>query len=1289
MWTVVLFVLVCLGALPAHGAMPMDEAFRIDRWGEAAGLGQGTVTSIAQDPQGYLWVGTFGGLMRFSGEQFVNGPSVAGDNRLLVRLTALFQDGPVLWVGMQTDGVWQMVDGQYLAVSQPQTLSGATIWSIQASQRGGIVVTSSAGTFHRDPSGVWTVLGFVNGQRTEELLGPDMMMSSESGLWRLKPGGAAELVVDTITRATATDPWGGLWVLGEKGLALYDGDEEYLPEAALRHPAGVGGQFIEDAQGRVWVGIGDQLFMLGSWGEARSRMRSGEPVAVAEMDLPGEVRSAFVDRDDQLWIGLVGEGLMRISARPYSRLPVVDEEDGTVLRWGAGPLSGFGSRLWVAMECDKLLELRGREVLAQHTVGEAAHIRSTCISALAASADGGAFVGTQGRVLRLDDGVWSNVRVDPPLWPSELVTLLQVDWAGQLLMGTDEGRLFQGSPDQGALRLVPTPSELGQIKAALREPVGLSLGTTRGLWLQRAGEWILLSGAAGFAPGEVRHLHRDERGVLWGATYGGGLGYVVDEHIGRLNTQDNGLTDGFLSAIIDDGQGGLWLQGNRGMAHLSRPEIESVLYQQAEKLSVQQVPVGEANGYAQPSAWADPSGQVWLATTDGAVQFDMSAAMEPIQPGAVHVEEVEVGGHVYSAPSGPIDVPPEQGRALTVKFSSPVLNPLRTTRYAWRLLPEGAKGALVAFGRPSLEDSVRFADLAPGRYRFQVYAVASDDLQGALQELVFTIPPTLWERTSVRVGSLLLALLLVVGVVRFRLKEVEKRNTLLREEVLQRKAAELRLQDQKLYYRGIFETAGNAFLLYDDAGTCLDVNPEACRLFGGSRTELTSTPAESLGLAAIDTESVGQPRSCRRCDGGTFVGRVARVALRVGDENRVLVSVVDLTELMEVRDEQERLQAQLQTSRRIEALGRLAGGVAHDMNNVITAVLGNIVLIEEANVEGDEEIAESVHEIRASAERGTRLVRRLLAFGRQRGSGRERLDPDAVAQDMKKMLVRLLPEDIRLVVVPGSPGPVQIDRTELEQVLLNLVTNAGDAMPQGGQVTVRTFRDGPWVCLEVQDQGMGMAPDVRAQVYEPFFTTKSVVRGTGLGLATVRDIVNGAGGTIQLRSVPGQGTAFSVRFPLASVDVPVPAEPEPVHQLPLLRGDGEGILLVDDDDQVRRAMVIPLRRAGYRVVDFGNPVAAVAWMEHHCGEIDLVLTDVVMPEMNGRELSDQLRLLRPDVPVLFVSAYTDRVMLDRGIDGTAENILSKPFSPAELATRVRRLLGPSRVCEPQGASPMA
>ena len=376
------------------------------------------------------------------------------------------------------------------------------------------------------------------------------------------------------------------------------------------------------------------------------------------------------------------------------------------------------------------------------------------------------------------------------------------------------------------------------------------------------------------------------------------------------------------------------------------------------------------------------------------------------------------------------------------------------------------------------------------------------------------------------------------------------------------------------------------------------------------------------------------------------------------------------------------LEDQLRQSQKMEAIGRLAGGIAHDFNNLLSVVIGRTERLRESIPAADQPLAL----VTETAQKAAALTRQLLAFGRQQVLAPRVLDLGTVVRELAPMLRRLVREDIEIVLESSAAGHVEADPVQVEQVVINLVVNATDAMPYGGRLTIEVAGAmlnghvdgrrvgapaGRYVALRVADTGVGMDEGTLAQIFEPFFTTKEVGKGTGLGLATVYGIVTQSNGDIRVNSTPGRGTTFTVYLPHVDAPLPTPAPPPP-PRVRLAPGT-ETILLVEDQPDVRGLMRDDLSERGYRVIAAGNPAEALGLVSAMTDPIDLLITDVVMPGMSGLQLADELRAKRPDLKVLFMTGHSQETVAGLG-SAHGASLLQKPFTPRVLAERIREAL---------------
>ena len=395
---------------------------------------------------------------------------------------------------------------------------------------------------------------------------------------------------------------------------------------------------------------------------------------------------------------------------------------------------------------------------------------------------------------------------------------------------------------------------------------------------------------------------------------------------------------------------------------------------------------------------------------------------------------------------------------------------------------------------------------------------------------------------------------------------------------------------------------------------------------------------------------------------------------------------IDLTERKQAEEARAKLEEQLRQAQKMETVGRLAGGVAHDFNNILTAILGYAELLL-VRFNPDDGQRRYVEQIRIAAERAASLTQQLLAFSRKQMLQPKVLNLNVQVTHIEKMLYHLIGENIELVtLLDPQLGQVEADPSQIDQVVMNLAVNARDAMPKGGKLTIETknvvldetyarqymeVKPGPYVMVAVSDTGIGMDAETQAHLFEPFFTTKEVGKGTGLGLATIYGIVKQSGGHIWVYSEVEQGTTFKIYLPRLAETVEM--EAQPTNAAEVQRGD-ETILLVEDADMVRKLTQSILAQNGYKVLEARDGHEALRVCQEYPGPVHLLLTDVVMPGLSGRELAEQLALSHPKMKILYMSGYTDDTIIHHGLLGPGTVFLQKPFSPAALTQKLREVL---------------
>ena len=555
--------------------------------------------------------------------------------------------------------------------------------------------------------------------------------------------------------------------------------------------------------------------------------------------------------------------------------------------------------------------------------------------------------------------------------------------------------------------------------------------------------------------------------------------------------------------------------------------------------------------------------------------------------------------------------------------------------------------------------------------------------------LIFHEPLSLWDTLLLNVSPyqavarIMVTVLFIVG------------GTVVATFFYKRKKAEKDLKESEARYRSLAENFPNgALFLFDRQYLCLVANGKAFAQMGIRSDQVVGRILEKIFPELwesikphLDAALQGRETQFQTTiNGRTFSNQALPVINAQGDLlGQGVVIAQDVTEQLRLQEEKETFESQYYQAQKVEAIGRLAGGVAHDLNNLLAPIIGygEILLLDAKH---DDKTRESLSQILKAGLRARDLVSQLLAFSRKQTLEYKPVDLNRTVTDFEKLLRRTIREDIEFeMLLAPSIGTVQADRGQIEQVIMNLVVNAQDAMPDGGKLTIETgeafldeeyavihrgVKPGKYVVLAISDTGHGMDAATREQIFDPFFSTKGEF-GTGLGLATVYGIVTQHGGNIWTYSEPGQGTTFKVYLPIPR-EIQSESEVER-KSITNLQGT-ENVLLVEDNEQVRNLVSDILKRYGYTVLAASSGEDALKVMESHNGRLDLLLTDVVMPGMNGRELYEIAVKHFPDIKVLYMSGYTDNVIAHRGILDEGILFIQKPFTAQGLALKVRKAL---------------
>ncbi|MBN2530910.1 MAG: response regulator [Deltaproteobacteria bacterium] len=539
-------------------------------------------------------------------------------------------------------------------------------------------------------------------------------------------------------------------------------------------------------------------------------------------------------------------------------------------------------------------------------------------------------------------------------------------------------------------------------------------------------------------------------------------------------------------------------------------------------------------------------------------------------------------------------------------------------------------------------------------------------------------------------------------------RKLEQKVLEMESEIQAHQETQKKLHESEEKFRNIFQKHLAVKLIIDpDNGDIVEANEAAEKFYGWTGDQLRQMRIQDINILSSDEVNEAMKKAStmertrfefrhRLSDGSIKDVEVFSSRIDIKEKSLLHSIIHDITEHKRSEEERESLRAQFIQAQKMESVGQLAGGVAHDFNNMLSVILGQTELAL-SRISPKDPLHAVLGEILNAANRSADITRQLLAFARKQTIAPKVLDMNAIVADMLKIIKRLIGEDIVLTWLPADDlWSVKIDPSQIEQILANLCINARDAIGGVGRITIEThsvafgtadcaahedFLPGDFVLLTVSDDGSGMDSETQSHIFEPFFTTKAKGEGTGLGLATVYGIVKQNGGFINTYSEPGVGTTFRIYFPrhLVTADNIVR---EIVTETPLSRG--ETVLLVEDEEPIRAMGCAMLESLGYRTMIAATPTEAIRMAQECDGRIDLLFTDVVMPEMNGRDLANRLHSRYPDIGILFMSGYTSDVIAQRGILEDGINFIQKPFSMRNLGIKLREVLEGSQTASDYG-----
>ncbi len=1293
----------------------VKDSFILSVWqSDRSDLPDYAFTTAAQTPDGYLWFGSFQNVSRFDGKQFTifdasTTHDLPGD---LVRALITDPSG-ALWAGTDK-GVARWKDGQWKSYTSAQGLPpDGLVWSIATDSRSNVWACTGTQIYQLKDDRFVLIHGPDRGADNSRV---NCKVGSDDTLWiysyhyvgALRNGSWQPIVSgkDNYVSGVCAGANGGLWVTDYSHARLWkDGKwsrELLIPEAFRDNSFGP----FEDSQGNLWLGGYDNGVVV--------FLTDGRVLGCTTADglENNSTLTIFEDWQGQIWIGSNGGGLARLRIRNVTTFDVSEGLTQSIVDTMA---EVFPGHYLVGTHGGGALPFDGRK-FGPAIIGPAAPDTSTVgqlsqrswVHSLVNDSTGASWAGTYGDGLfRYSNSVVEHFPLKAPDY--DIIYAMLVDSKDRLWLGTEAGLVCR---DKGQLTYYGTNSGLpspvnGKFRSLAEDGQGnIWVGGPYTEPLRLEGDRFAPVAAPVSNGWPVYAFFTSRDGSLWISTSQRRLLRLLTGHW-TVYAEKDGYPNALATAILEDDSGNIWLGAGNGIIRLSRATLDAIAAGQNTQLECVLFDKGDGMKSAlchrgfQPAGFKSSDGRLWFATMHGLDMVDPRHVVVKSRPALTWIEKAECDtGTILPLQRGSpphFTVPPGSKR-LTIYYAGIDLTASEDLQYQYRR--DGLDKEWVNAGT---EHVARLFDLRPGHYSFTVRASNKQGTWSQAQATVaFDVQPFVWQTAWFRTVALLLLMAGVAatvwGVVSARHRR-DAQERALKEERAQ-SAALLKAKEATEHalrrFEAVLENASFVAIQGCDLhGTIVHWNAASEVLFGYSRKEALGARLQDLVLAKKHVaefekllEKVRQTSqacppsewSVRARSGAERLVYLSAFAIR-GERNAIEIFCmeVDITERKE-------LEIELRQAQKMEAIGQLAGGVAHDFNNILTVIQGNVGLMLEDYADAPAEMIASLEEVAGAANRAANLIRQLLAFGRRQLLNTAPLELNQSVDSLSKMLRRVLGEHIALQVQFSPDRPwIMADPSMVEQIILNLAVNARDAMPNGGTLAVSTAlirvdqeyirhhpeaREGEFARLSVADTGCGMAESTLNRIFEPFFTTKEMGKGTGLGLATVYGITKQHQGWVEVQSKPGQGAAFSVFFPTCP-----PGKTEAKAAPAIVRGGSETILVVEDEPEVRGLVRDCLRHYGYQVLEAGHgPEALTIWKQHREG-IDLVLTDMVMPGgMSGGDLAKKLKQDRGGLRVLFSSGYSDQMAIEGVRLEKGDGYLAKPYDPVKLAIAVRGCL---------------
>jgi len=1130
----------------------IEDAYLHTTWTIEDGLPQNSVNDIVQTRDGYLWLATFGGLVRFDGVTFTVFDLAHTEGLASNRLITLFEDrNGVLWIGHESGEITTYRDGTFASYTAADGLPGGTIVDIAEDLAGDLWIATWDGLL-RFADGVFTAYTTGEGLPANQVYG--LLVDRTGRLWAGTGNGLASYAEGRFTTylrevgassigvgALFEDRDGQLWVGGAHGLAQYrDGRFTAVAREAL--PLSNVNNILVDRSGNFWVS-GDV--------EGRSQTvvqtaAEGDDFPSRSLSLPigAHVDVLFQDREDNVWIGADGGGLHRFRERPVMRYTT---DDGLAHNSVFRVIGDGEGGLWLNAGCENLTHFRDGAFTAYASYGNSP--RFGCLWSMLLDRSGALWVGGDEGLLRLTEDGYAHYTREDGLPGGDVVALFE-DRDGVIWAGTTEG---------GAVRLegegltVYTQRDglvHDDVRFIMQSRDGaLWFGTRQGLSRLQGGVFTSYTSADGLSPGSVRAVHEDIDGTLWIGTYGGGLSRLRDGRITRYTIRD-GLFDNIISRILEDERGNLWMLGNLGLFFVNRTVLND--FAEGKRASIESVSFGskegmaEGNGGGQSSGWQTDDGRMWFPTIAGLAVIDartyhINEVAPPVVIERVVIDTAEV------AVRHPVTVPPGR-RNVEIQYTAASFTAPEKVRFQYRLDPyddgwQDADMRRVAF----------YTNIPPGRYTFHVRAANNDGVWNeAGASLSLELVPYFYETGWFYALSALFLVLVGYGAYQARTRSIRAHNNRLHAEIVERRRVEESLRASEEKFARAFRASPDAIVLTTlEEGRIVEVNDGFHERTGYRREEVIGRTTQEVHVFADPEERTRMMGLLQQQ--GSVRDYPIRLRIRSGEVRDCLISVEqleiggtphlvsimrDVTDQKRAEAERERLIDELEGKN--AELEQFTYTVSHDLKTPLVTIKGFLGLLEKDIAQGNaERIRTDFVHIANAADKMGRLLGELLELSR---IGRVMNPPQAVSlTDLARDAVALVEGQIQargvqVALEPSMPA-VSADRSRLLVVYQNLLDNAVKFMgdQRAPRIEVGAYREGAEIVCYVRDNGVGIDPAYHERVFGLFDRLDAKAEGTGIGLALVKRIVEVHGGRIWVASDgKGCGAAFCFTLPPAA-----------------------------------------------------------------------------------------------------------------------------------------------------------